>query len=97
MNAPDCYDQFDSGELPVMLRVEAVEKWGFPLAQILHVHQRGDELAISFATHDLKLKGKGLDMLHKEICRSRVAVIRAGESKEGISITAIEVREMGDS
>jgi hypothetical protein len=95
MNPPDCYDPFDSGELPIMLRVEAGEKWGFPLAQILHVHQEAGELAITFATHDLKIRGKALEILHKEICRSRVAVVRVGESSDGVTITAIEVKECG--
>ncbi len=97
MKTPDCYDPFDSGELPVMLRVETDEKWGFPLAQILHVHQVGDELSITFATHDLSIKGKSLDILHKELCRSRVAVLRVGASRDGVIIDAIEVKEMGDS
>ena len=95
MKIPDCYDPFDSGELPVMLRVEIGEQWGFPLAQIIHLRQAGDELAITFATHDLTIKGKSLDILHREICRSRVAVIRVGESKDGVTITAIEVKEVG--
>ncbi len=77
-----------------MLRVEMEEKWGFPLAQILHVHQKGDDLSITFATHDLKIRGKSLDVLHKEICRSRVAVIRVGESKDGAVITEMEVKEV---
>jgi hypothetical protein len=94
MNTPDCYDPFDSQEAPVMLRVEMEEKWGFPLAQILHVHQKGDDLSITFATHDLKIRGKSLDVLHKEICRSRVAVIRVGESKDGAVITEMEVKEV---
>ena len=95
MNMPDCYDPFDAQEPPVMLRVETDDKWGFPLAQILHVHQVGDELSITFATHDLKITGKLLDVLHKEICRSRVAAIRVGESSDGVIITAISVEEMG--
>jgi hypothetical protein len=95
MKTPDCYDPFDSQEPPVMLRVETHEIWGFPLAQILHVHQAGDDLSITFATHDLKIMGKSLDVLHKEICRSRVAVIRIGESKDGVTIAAIEVKEVG--
>jgi hypothetical protein len=95
MKIPDCYDQFDPSEMPVMLRVEAEEKWGLPLAQILHVHQQGDELAISFATHNLKIRGNSLEILHKEICRSRVAVIRVGESSDGVTIAAIEVEEVG--
>ena len=95
MKTPDCYDPFDSGELPVMLRVETDEKWGFPLAQILHVHQVGDELSITFATHDLTIRGKSLDILLKEISRSRVAVFRVGESKDGVTITAVEVKEVG--
>jgi hypothetical protein len=37
-----------------------------------------------------------LEILHKEICRSRVAVVRVGESKDGVIITAIEVKEMGE-
>jgi hypothetical protein len=95
MKIPDCYDPFDSGEMPVMLRVETAECWGFPLAQILNVRQAGNELGISFATHDLAIKGKSLDILHKEICRSRVAAIRVGESTDGVTITAIEVKEVG--
>jgi hypothetical protein len=95
MKTPDCYDPFDSGELPVMLRVETDEKWGFPLAQIINVHQNGDVLSVTFATHDLTIRGKSLELLHKEICRSRVAVIRVGESKDGVTITALEVSEVG--
>ncbi len=67
----------------------------FPLAQIIHLRQAGDELAITFATHDLTMRGKSLDILHKEICRYRVAVVRVGESKDGVTITAIEVKEVG--
>jgi hypothetical protein len=96
MKTSDCYDPFDTSEVPVMLRVETDVNWGFPLAQILHVHQQGGELAITFATHDLKMKGKALDILQKEICRARVAVIRVGESKDGVIITAIEVKEVGE-
>ncbi len=95
MKTPDCYDPFDSGELPVMLRVETEESWGFPLAQIIHAQQKGDVLSITFATHDLTIRGKSLDLLHKEICRSRVAVIRVGESRDGVIVTAIEVKEVG--
>jgi hypothetical protein len=95
MKTPDCYDPFDSQEPPVMLRVETDEKWGFPLAQIIHLRQAGDELSITFATHDLTIRGKSLEILQKEFCRSRVAVVRIGESKDGVTITAIEVKEVG--
>jgi hypothetical protein len=95
MKTPDCYDPFDSAELPVMLRVELTQRWGFPLAQILHIRQAGDELSITLATHDLTIRGKSLDVLHKEICRSRVAAIRVGQSKDGVTITEIEVKEIG--
>jgi len=87
----DCYDSFVSGEIPIMLMVEAGKCWAFPLAQILHLHHEGDLLTVTLSTHDIKLKGEHLEKLLQEMAQHRVSAIRLGKSADAVVILTIEV------
>ena len=87
----NCYDSFVSGEIPIMLRVEAGKCWAFPLAQILHLHHEGSLLTITLSTHDIRVSGKHLDKLLQEIAHHRVSSIRSGKSADTVVIEKIEV------
>ena len=87
----NCYDSFVSGEIPIMLRVEAGKCWAFPLAQILHLHHEGDLLTVTLSTHDIRVTGEDLGKLLQELAHHRVSGIRPGKSADLVVIEKIEV------
>jgi hypothetical protein len=87
----DCYESFVSGEVPVMLMVEAVKCWAFPLAQVLHLHHEGNLLTVTLSTHDIRVTGEHLEKLLHEMAYHRVSVIRPGKSADTVVIEKIEV------
>jgi hypothetical protein len=87
----DCYDSFVSGEVPIMLVVEAGKCWAFPLAQVLHLHHEGDVLTITLSTHDIRVTGEHLEKLLQEMAHHRVSGIRPGKSADAVVIEKIEV------
>ena len=87
----NCYDSFVSGEIPIMLRVEAGKCWAFPLAQILHLHHEGDLLTVTLSTHDIRVTGEHLEKLLQEIAHHLVSAIRPGKSADTVVIKQIEV------
>jgi hypothetical protein len=87
----DCYDSFVSGEIPIMLGVEAGQSWAFPLAQILHLHHEGHLLTVALSTHDIRVSGDHLEKLLQEMAHHRVSAIRPGKSADNVTIKTIEV------
>jgi hypothetical protein len=87
----DCYDSFVSGEIPMMLRVEAGQCWAFPLAQILHLNHEGHLLTVTLSTHDIRVTGEHLEKLLQEMAHHRVSAIRPGKSADTVVIKQIEV------
>jgi hypothetical protein len=91
----DCYDSFVSGEVPIMLVVEAGKCWAFPLAQVLHLYHEGDLLTVTLSTHDIRVTGKHLEKLLQEMAHHRVSAIRPGKSADLVVIEKIEVVSAG--
>ena len=87
----NCYDSFVSGEIPIMLMVEAGKCWVFPLAQILHLNHEGDLLTVTLSTHDIRVTGEHVEKLLQEIAHHRVSAIRPGKSADTVVIKQIEV------
>jgi len=87
----NCYDSFVSGEIPIMLRVEAGNCWAFPLAHILHLHHENNLLTVTLSTHDIRVTGEHLEKLLQEIAHHRVSAIRPGKSADDVVIKTIEV------
>ena len=62
----------------VLLRQTAIISWN----QFVYAEGGDDEVRIAFASHDVTVRGTGLDPLLRAIAANRVALIRESERSE---------------